>query len=199
MPSWLADALKVLGGFVAGVATVPLKVVIERWLKRREMRLALYSDLGRQYHILSGVHDRLRTTKEGGKLPWNLPVSWGSLVLVNTDVHQHYSKEERAIYLGLDEASAFTALYEEIASLKNSTAADVPSAIIMVEEVFKLFARFFRDGTLDDKLLLKYRSKHRDKTLERLSNKYRAPDGPLIRDNQACVTPSVRPPANPKA
>jgi hypothetical protein len=79
MPSWLADAFKVLGGFVAGVATVPLKVVIERWLKRREMRLALYSDLGRQYHIMSGVHDRLRTTKEGGKLPWNPPGVFGGV------------------------------------------------------------------------------------------------------------------------
>jgi hypothetical protein len=84
MLSWLADALKVAVGFAGGVASVPLKVIIERYLKRREIRLALYSDLGKQYHILSGVHDRLRTAVVADKPPLNLPVSWGSLTLVNT-------------------------------------------------------------------------------------------------------------------
>ena len=84
MPSWLPDVLKVLAGFVVGVLTVPFKVVIERWLKLREIRQALYNDLGKQYHVLSGVHDRLRTAEDRETLPWNLSVSWGSLTLVNT-------------------------------------------------------------------------------------------------------------------
>jgi hypothetical protein len=199
MPSWLPDVLKVLAGFVVGVLTVPLKIVIEHWLKRREIGQALYSDLGKQYHVLSGVHDRLRTAEDQKKLPWNLPVSWGSLTLVNTDLYQHYSTSDRAAYLSLDEAPTFRALYDEIASLKDSTAADLPSAIIMVEKVFQLFERFMRDGTLDGKLLMEYRAKHRDKTLDRLATKYRAADGPLIRDNRACFTSSVRPPADPKS
>src|SRR5258708_2873881 len=99
MPSWLDDMLKVAVGFVLGVATIPLKIIIERHLKRREIRQTLYSDLGKMYHILSGVHDRLRRAAAGDRLPWNLPVSWGSLTLVNTDLYQHYSTSDRAVYL----------------------------------------------------------------------------------------------------
>ena len=70
------------------------------------------------------------------------------------DLYQHYSTSDRAACLSLDEAPAFRVLFDEIASLKDSTAADLPSAIIMVEKVFQLFERFMRDGTLDGKLLM---------------------------------------------
>ena len=91
----------------------------------------------------------------------NLPVSWGSLTLrQHFSLYQHYSTSDRACYLSLDEAPAFTRLYEEVDRLKSSRAADLQTAVLMVEDVFRQFERYLRDGTLNEKLLLKCRARH---------------------------------------
>lgn len=198
METWLVEALKAAAVFLAGIGVATATPIIQRHMKEREVRQALYSDLGRMYHILSSVHDRLRTASAATPPPLDLPFSWDSLTSVNSDLYQHYFSSEPSIYLGLDEAAAFTKLYEAITTLKRSRAADLPSAVLMVEDILKEFEQYLRDGAIDENLLLAFRSKHRAKTIERLDSYYRSEGGSLIRDNHACVDFPGDPSATPK-
>ena len=164
MSEWLKALLSAAGGFTVAILAEPGKVRLLHWLQRRRINHAIYSELGRAYHLLDyangiGLKQRLDLTPQ----EWKTRARTEELVFaVTDDAYKHHLDKDREFLLELDGYPAFKNIYNVIGRLIAAPAWQQKEPVI--EEVFKQFEKHFHNGTLDSKLLLSCRAQHRERT-----------------------------------
>ena len=177
-------------GLVAGLLSQPLTASLTGSVKRRMVRHALYSDLGRLYHVLNRVYELSPPELIGRELTKDQTVyQLRSKELFKSDVKvdafTHYVNAKASVYWTIPEALTIQDLYQEIKTVSDRFSASQSTWDQTIEGVTQIFNRFnfhFDRGSLEEKLLLKYRKKHYDTTVERVTRQAKATGGPLIRD-----------------
>jgi len=172
-------------GFLLGIAGEPIKAILLLRLKRRRINDALYSDLGRAYHLyLRGQENGLgqRENLTGPELEQRARAG-GFVREATTETYDQYVATEMENLLELDARVPFKRLYGKIAEIQAMGGwLECEPAI---KELFSLFDGYFRDGSLDEEKLIAARSRHRDRTFKRINTRYSfRNDAPLIRDNK---------------
>ena len=177
-------------GLVAGLLSQPLTASLTGSVKRRMIRQALYSDLGRLYHILNRVYElsppelmARELTKDQTAYQLRSKELFKSDVRV--DAFTHYVNAEASDYWTVPEALTIQDLYQRIKTVSDRFSESQSTWDQTIEGVIQVFDQFnfhFNRGSLDEKLLLKYREKHYRMTVERVTKQAKASEGPLIRD-----------------
>jgi hypothetical protein len=176
-------------GFGLGLVAQPITHELTKWLKQRDVRGALYTDLGLVYHLLSRVTD---LSPEGKRAVTETETEERSRAIqifdsIDVEAYKHYSTGQAAIFWSLSEASAFKRLYESLgAGIGERTAGrdSWETTQGYITRWFTAIERHFQEGTIDSKKLLTKRAKARDKTFKRVTAYYTSDKGPAVRDNR---------------
>jgi hypothetical protein len=178
-------------GLVAGLLSQPLAAGLTGRVKRRMVRHALYSDLGRLYHVLNRVYELsppelIEQDLTEDQAAYQLRSQELFKSDVKVDAFTHYINAEASAYWTMPEALTIQDLYQEIGAVSERYSVSQSTWGQTIEGVAQIFNRFnfhFDRGSLEETLLLKYRKKHRETTAERVTKQARATTGPLIRDS----------------
>ena len=98
LPEWLKILLTALAAFTVGVVAEPIKLIINHWYKRRNMRRSLYSELANNYgHLSMFLRDKARPIED-----FHLFCETEGFP---TDVYQ-WAKSQLDVFYQLEEAAA---------------------------------------------------------------------------------------------
>jgi hypothetical protein len=189
LSEWLKALISSIVGLVVGILASPLTLWAKTRLDRRSAKEALYSDLGRMYHVLNRAvdiypeaaapnTDEARTNQRRA-----IDVIKNN---INDAVFQYYSTSGAASFWGLPEAVAIKKLYQVIvATGRDLNVGQWPDTLAAIEATFRQFNLFFDERRIDEARLMKYRGEHRATTGVAVTRYHSAgKKGPLIRDSQ---------------
>lgn len=170
MDDWAKALVSAGFGLVAGLLAEPIRFWLSARAKTRSARAALYSDMGRVYHVLSRTFD---VSKGAGGFE-DTPVAEQERVTEwlrasKLDVFTFYSTEERAVFFSIPEYQAIAELYESLARALETLDRSWAERYAAIAAVFQTFERLFNHGALDSALLLKLRAEHREKTVTQIA------------------------------
>lgn len=188
LPEWLKALISSVVGLIVGIAASPLTLWAKNRVDRQSAKDALYSDLGRMYHVLNRVVD-IYQSAEAPKTEAAQANQARAIALlandINDGVYQYYSGPGAAVFWSLSEAVAIRKLYQMImAALGDLSVDHWPATVASIEAVFRQFNLFFDEGRIDETKLRKYRAEHRLRTAEAVTRRNTAGKSPLIRDSQ---------------
>jgi hypothetical protein len=188
MDDWTKAVVSTGLGFAAGLFAEPVKIWLGTRAKVRAARAALYSDMGRIYHILSRCYDVAQGPngfESTSATDQKRAAEW--IASSKPDVFAFYSAAERAVFYGIPEYQAITEVYASVADAVAEGTASWAKQYSAVMNVFQTFDRLFKQGALDSSRLLKYRAQHRERTVTQLTQYHRLEEqseDPVVRDNQ---------------
>ncbi len=173
-------------GLIAGLVAQPLTAFLVRLLRTRELSNNLYKDMGRLYHVMDRINEL--------SPPEEVPNSSQQAVDNRTRAQGYFDSSIRidafvaaqdtdaALFWGLPEAIAITEVYEELKKTI-SERTNWGHVSYRIEDVFRLFDRLFKEGSLDEEKLLRYRREHRNDTRNKVTKYHSSGNVPLIRDS----------------
>jgi hypothetical protein len=175
-------------GFGLGIAGQPITHALTKWLNSRDVRNALYSDLGRIYHLLSRAVDLGQViTKPASGDDEERERAARIVDSIDLGAYKHFSNGQAAVFWSLSESSALKRLYESLENMISARSAGLVSWEITLGSIkhwFETIERFFREGVIDSTKLLAERANARDTTLNQITKYYTSKEGPPIRDNR---------------
>jgi hypothetical protein len=189
LSDWAKALISSIVGLFVGLLASPITLWAKTRLERKAAREALYSDLGRMYHVLNRVVDIYpdAAPANGDETRANQRRAIDLIKNnINDAVYQYYSTSGAAIFWGLPEAVAIKKLYQVIMATARDLRADQwPDTHTAIEAAFRQSNQFFDEGRINEAKLLKYRAEHRTTTADAVTRYHSAgKKGPLIRDSQ---------------
>ena len=143
---WTKALITAAVGFVFGALAQPLTFALTSRLRVRATRDALYSDLGRVYHIFSRVFDVSPTAEEPAtdqQKADRLRAKSFILDYLDKGTFEYYSATEAAAFWSMPEAPAMVRLYGRIGEiLRTVESAPWVSIHDQITRVFRQFNRF---------------------------------------------------------
>ena len=181
MDDWSKALLSAGAGLIAGLVAQPVKYRLMAWTKRRQMKDALYKEMGLNYHLLNRVvdtcHDTRELIKDDDRRDRERAV--GFLNSISLGSYEHYSATDKGLFLNLDDAAVIEKLYAKMREATSDRSAPWADRYRSVYDVFAFVKRCQKEGTLDIDLLLKHRAAHRERTVARIERYGAAGGGDL--------------------
>lgn len=106
MDDWSKALLSAGAGLIAGLVAEPVKYRVIAWTKRRQIKDALYKEMGLNYHLLNRVVETCHGTRElvDEDHRRDRDRAIGFLNSISLATYEYYTATEKGLFLSLDDA-----------------------------------------------------------------------------------------------
>lgn len=178
MDEWAKTLLSAGAGLVAGLVAEPVKYQVVAWAKRRQAKEDLYKEMGLNYYLLNRVfdlcHGNAELTNDDHRRERERAVDLLNSISIAT--YEHYTANEKGIFLRLDDAPAIKKVYDAMREAAGDRSAPWPERYKSVCDVFRIVKRYQKEGALDIPLLVKHRAAYRERTIDRIERYHASRD-----------------------